>query len=504
MKRYAFRNLPLSFLIVFLAASFSSYGQNDTLAANEDYNFKSLAEVFRPAHYDINRTPINICFLTNNGKYTGFVIAGHASKSICEVASLGVKNFLDSLGYHNNTIFSFGVGVDINRKYAEPVYHTKLEELKNIFTTLEKKDPYQVKVTYASELAYNTVVNKIRENMTLGYRALNDSDSANRIIFRYQSIPFPVVLPFYKEDSIAKFEIPKKQIGAIPDIKKLKINLIRQAVREADIAIKINKTAIDKLNAYNPVITAAHPDHKIYPIIVSTGLRQDTLRDLVQIDTNKVVEEYEVKSRRTTRFYTLTELRRFCEAGQTVITLKTIDKKPIYTCAAVANDEATIKKMISKKQSLLSRLTRINNSLKQDRDKLSELLTKFTEVQSAEDTLIAVDAFLRGWPFEAANPVVNAQLEKWYAKRGIVWASVLEQYPAYKSRLATKKKVTDDANAIAGIFHYDDVFFSVKDGGDKYMVTPYKLLSGEFIQVLDRNSPICQFVTTNNFRLIKL
>jgi hypothetical protein len=44
------------------------------------------------------------------------------------------------------------------------------------------------------------------------------------------------------------------------------------------------------------------------------------------------------------------------------------------------------------------------------------------------------------------------------------------------------------------------VFFKVVSIGDSYEITPYKIIGGEFIQVLDKQVGITQYFTSFNFR----
>src|SRR5688572_3784924 len=109
-----------------------------------------LLRLSRPG-ININRMPINICFLRDRNFYVGFVIAGHATKDVCSVATLRVVNLLDSMGYEENTVFSYGVGYDRLGSRDPLLYHQKLRELRNAFLDLEDEYSFEVRVIDAQD-----------------------------------------------------------------------------------------------------------------------------------------------------------------------------------------------------------------------------------------------------------------------------------------------------------------------------------------------------------------
>lgn len=48
--------------------------------------------------YDINNLPISVWFIKEGDDFKGFIVAGHATKAVCEVASLEVHNKIKAIG----------------------------------------------------------------------------------------------------------------------------------------------------------------------------------------------------------------------------------------------------------------------------------------------------------------------------------------------------------------------------------------------------------------------
>ena len=65
---------------------------------------------------------------------------------------------------------------------------------------------------------------------------------------------------------------------------------------------------------------------------------------------------------------------------------------------------------------------------------------------------------------------------------------------------ALNSGIKNSTGDVIGILHSDDVFFKVTSSGDEYEITPYKILGGEFVQILDKNVGITQYCTPFNFR----
>lgn len=505
-----FMRKTLFIVSVNLFCSMLALGQQDSPPFREDLNSRlqrqaKLRDLYFPAVYDINRLPINVCFIKKDSSYVGFVIAGHAFKEACHTASLKIKTILNTIGYQDNTIFSFGVGYDRRNNAVDTFYHNKLKELESTCLDLQERDIFQVRVSYTTDSAFEGTVQRIERNMHYAWNSMQENDSINRVIFRYNNIKYPVPVPFYNKDGIITFTIPKSRIGKIPDTRDIYAATIQNALTEISSAQAVNNRALQRLSSYNPVISTRDVTTIDYPIIINNGIKKDTIV-LIQFDTTKVIKEYDAISGATIRFYSLSQLQTLCNSGQRIITLRNrLRNTQINTCDAVARDRESIRKMNITKQELIVRLNKANRQLGLDSGQLQALRAQFNTDQRA-DTLLYIDAFLRGWVYATDDRLLNTRLNSWYNKRKPVWQELLTRYPLYKKRVKTKPDtlLVANPNNIAGIFQFDDVFFSVKATDRDYIITPYKLLGNDFIQIIDRQSNICQFFSANNFRQLQL
>lgn len=187
--------LFLLVFIPFLSAQADSSSEN--IYPQDDNLQKLLLLLKKVQPIDINRLPINICFFTDsNEHYVGFIIAGHAYKSVCQVASMAVRHLLDSLGYNEQSIFSFGVGFDY-RSDSAGVYDILLHALAKVFYNLEAQDIGQVSVRILPYYEFESKLQSIRQNCTHVWAAMDSGTGINRVIFRYHDVGFPIMTPFY-------------------------------------------------------------------------------------------------------------------------------------------------------------------------------------------------------------------------------------------------------------------------------------------------------------------
>jgi hypothetical protein len=489
-------------------------GQKDSPLPIDDLRSKLLMskeseylDLLIPSTFDINRLPINVCIIKKDSINVGFVIAGHALKETCHTASLKIKTILDTIGYQDNTVFSFGVGYDRRNTDPDMLYHNQLKELEKTCLDLQERDMFQVRVRYTSDSSFNNTLERIEGNMRLAWNSMKENKSVNRVVFRYNNIKFPLPIPFYSEDSIVTFTIPKSRIGKIPDTRNIYAATIQNALIEINDAITVNDLVLQRIANYNPIIYTREFGPKKYPVLIANGIRRDTLKDyLIQFDTTKIIKEYDQISGRTIRFYSLSQLQKLCNSNQRTLFLRNSSKNmEINTCEQAENTRYIIGKMTENKLALIARINKINKQLALEKNQLRVLATQLNTHQSA-DSLIYIDAFLRGWVFATGDPLLNSKLNNWYNKRKTVWRELLTQNPAYKDRIKTAAQASllDETNNIAGIFQFDNVFFSVKATEHDYIITPYKLLGNDFVQIIDRNNKICQFFSANNFRHLKL
>lgn len=501
-----FMRKTLFILSVNLFCSMLALGEQDSLPFREDLNSRlqrqaELMDLYFPAVYDINRLPINVCFIKKDSSYVGFVIAGHAFKEACHTASLKIKTILNTIGYQDNTIFSFGVGYDRRNNAVDTFYHNRLKELESTCLDLQERDIFQVRVSYTTDSAFEGTVERIERNMHFAWNSMQENDSINRVIFRYNNIKYPVPVPFYNKDGIITFTIPKSRIGKIPDTRDIYAATIQNALTENSNALATNNRALQRLSTYNPIIRTSNFGSIKYPVIINNGIKKDTVK-LIQFDTTKIIREYDAISGATIRYYSLAQLQNLCNSGQRIIKLKSDSRNTkVNTCKEATIIIDLIQEMNETKRELIITLNKANRQLTLDNQQLLTLRAQFNTDQRA-DTLLYIDAFLRGWVYATGDRLLNTRLNSWYNKRRPVWQELLTRYPLYKKRVKTKPDtlLVANPNNIAGIFQFDDVFFSVKATDRDYIITPYKLLGNDFIQIIDRQSNICQFFSVNNFR----
>lgn len=504
MKKFGYQVALL--LLLTPLFSFTLSAQQSPRASYNDHELNDVFENYllrltRPV-ININRIPINISFIRDRSTYVGFIIAGHAMKEVCGVATLRVANLLDSMGYEQNTVFSYGVGYD-RRGSRDPLnYHQRLKELRNAFMDLQDEYFSEVRVLDVEDSALQNLTSRIVRNTALAFNSFRTNASLNRVIFRYDSTNFPVPVPFYTETGTVSFTVPKSQIGKIPGVRAFDINLFDAALREINEALATNTRAIAKASTYNPT---NHVGFKTGRYLVSYFWKGRIRTDsLLLIDPSKVLEIFEAGTHRHIRYYSLTELQRQCDMGVQYLTEKTELTSPISPCEEVEFAQSLIRRLNNRRNVLIRSIEKANLFLENEKNKILQFKTQFSQKLSAGDSLINVDAFLRGWCFPARSAAANQQLAAWYRKREAVWQSVMTRYPAYKKRLPLVKEVNLPAQQIAGVFQAEDVFFFIRDGGTQYVVTPYKMISGKFIQVVDKTNGLSQFFTENNYRLLKL
>lgn len=474
----------------------------DTSGASElsqlDSLFRSLISASQS--YDINRPPIHICFITDSGWYRGFIIAGHAEHEVCEVASMGVRNLLRRVGFTDSTIFSFGTGFDI-RGIGDTTYNNGLKNLEKTFLTLQNKPPYEVAVSYVPYSTFDSARRRIHENMELARACIGQNDSLQRAVFRYDRPGFPLPVPFYDGDSIARFKLPKTITGTPPDLRGVQPSLIRRVLDTINKALATNAVALKRLAQYDPIAVTGVFRFVPYNASYFNGIKTtDAGQMLVQFDSARLVREtFGTTGNYQTTYYSLSDLRRRCLAGGQP--LKGNGGKLIYPCEEASMADSIIKELKRDKSQMITAIRRINNELIEERRQASELLQD--SIYTVEDQLSSIDAFLRGWPFRSGDPSTDKLLAGWYDSRASAWKYVLSSHPSYAKTDSLVNAVVPWRQRIAGVFHFPDVFFDVRDKGSYYLVTPYKMLGSGFIQVVDKKSPVTNFYSALEFRSTK-
>jgi hypothetical protein len=299
-----------------------------------------------------------------------------------------------------------------------------------------------------------------------------------------------------------KIVIPKKDIGAVPSAKVFDPGIIDGAIAELKKMRQLNITALARLRDFNPdnYLSFVSAPYIITYFDGNTVVKPKDFR-LAGV-TREEVTGY---GGGTIRYWSLEELATKCREGVgKIIKVKGQDER-ITPCEALKIIREEITFRTAERDLLIERLKKVNRNLDVQLARVTTLKTEISKISTTGDNLILIDAFLRGWCFKPGSTTLGTQLTQWYNRREIVWKNILRSDQDFNKRLGHKSNDRYKAGTvIAGIFQSEDVFFAVSERGDSYIVTPYKMLSGNFSQVVDRDNSIVQFVSENNFRLTKL
>jgi hypothetical protein len=101
---------------------------------------------------------------------------------------------------------------------------------------------------------------------------------------------------------------------------------------------------------------------------------------------------------------------------------------------------------------------------------------------------ILTDALLRGWPATFSTPKIEGEFDKWAAQRQTpVWEKVTRDLEARGVHLAARSAGAPDALTLS------NVVFRVEESGGDMVVTPYFILAGPVVQVVDPQAGIVRY-----------
>jgi hypothetical protein len=451
--------------------------------------------------FNINNTPINICFIKNSDSlFVGFIVAGHAEKAVCQIASMEIKSDLEKIGYTDSTIFSFCVAYDLRNKNPGKPYDSLLRKMKQKFIKLKKDNPLQIRILEVSEKEYLQRLEKMHNNfIALKSRLNNPSSKYDRLILNYKNVPFPLVVPFYSTDTIVTFRIKKDIIGDLPQesYRKSFGNEITQSVAEMDKYIRTNQREMTRIQNAND--NTREYVFKFYTMYKGNiRLVEQGIGGYSKPPEGFVIIE---KDRATGRIVNTRPIS-FYEAI-TALNDRTIGRD--------ASDEILLRKWVDdirkyqnefnqNKRKLINNIRETNNRMNAEKNILNSYARQLVQENATDNYRLLIDGFLRGWTFNTYNDLMNKQLDDWYnIKRKQTWKMILKDTNFISNSKVAITGDTDSEN-MAGIFDSENVFFRVKPEGDYYVITPYQVLGGNFFQVIRKKSPYAQFYTLNNFR----
>jgi len=219
------------------------------LAKPKKIKYKRIENANYLPIYDINNVPISVWILKEGTYNSGFIVAGHAEKAVCKVASVEVMTKLNQLGFNNDNLISFGIGYDIRSRLTDKwtqSYHEKISELENKLTELSIKHPNQVKVNIISYNQYYNTIKLIEKHI----KNASKSEYQNLIV-EYKYNKSPLIIPFHYIESqkIVNFKVKKSLFGKIPRGLALNsmVNIIKEAQKEINNILSHNKKEKKKL-----------------------------------------------------------------------------------------------------------------------------------------------------------------------------------------------------------------------------------------------------------------
>lgn len=434
--------------------------------------------------YDINNLPISVWFIKDDNKFIGFIVAGHATKAVCEVASLEVYNKLKAIGKDDATIFSFGVGYNLKKSHAsDNVYNGLLADMKTEFEDLASKYPTQVKIGIIDINNYESYLSQLKSHINLA----NNFNEWTTHIVEYKLENFPLIAPFHYTESsdIIQIRIPKSKFGDIPT--ELVYASYEKSLSdgEDDLKSKIqgNQLALDAIQDYSDPHSSKTVTINYWTIEGDYFLKK--MEDLRGHEPPP--DGYYLESGDGSRTpLTFKQAQKHLNAPYVIVTPQARSSLEFW----IKQAQEDMKKFRKQRKVLREKVNNGNLELKK---RLKEINKRRAELRNRDNQDYIIDAFLRGWVFETSNISMNDKLDKWYANyRKSVWNYLLDQVPNSRA-----------GDLLGGIFHSDDVFFQVNTSGNNFIITPYKVVGGEFIQVIDKELGISYLQSPFNFRFNK-
>ena len=438
--------------------------------------------------YDINNQPISVWFISDDSRYVGFIVAGHATKAVCEVASLEVYNKLKAIGKDDASIFSFGVGYNFKRNNdSDYTYHSTLEEMKIKFEDLSYEYPEQVNIGIIPVSQYNEYLSLLKSHINLA----NRSDEWTTHIVEYKLNNFPLIAPFYYSETsqIIQIRVPKSKFGGIPT--ELVYAAYEEALSEGED--ELNENLRNNQIALNEIRNYSNPYNTDIEIISYWTVEGDYI----------INRQEELRGHRPPPDgYYLVEpdgARRPLTFKQAIPYLN--DPNTIVYPTARRRLEHWIKQAEEDMKDFHRQRKSLREKINDGNKKIEKLIAKIDDrrakLRNRDNQDYIIDAFLRGWVFEAGSDEMNRKLDNWYATyRQTVWNYMLDQ-------VSTSNVNARVLGKLGGVFHSDDVFFQVNSEGNNFIITPYKVVGGEFIQVIDKEIGISYIQSPFNFRFEK-
>lgn len=440
--------------------------------------------------YDINNMPISVWFIKSGRDYKGFIVAGHATKAVCEVASLEVHNKIKAIGKSESSIFSYGIGHNIlSENESSSSYHEIMKTMKKEFEELEMENSDQVSVNEIDYDKYTKYLTLFEKHIDLA----NKTKEWDTHMVEYKLEDFPIIAPFYTVQNSEKIKIsvPKELFGGIPT----ELVFASYSKSITDMENYLNEKINSNKNEINRIKKFKNSD-EIIPIWDITYFELDGVGIVEKKEILfgyspppeglSYVTKDQFGNIVSERPITFKEALRYLNNPEIVRNTSPILIRQLREWKVKAEEE---------RSSFEQRKKDLSQKIKLENDNLNKFLVTIKnrkkELLNRDNNDYIIDAFLRGWVFETGSEKLNKDLDKWYSeRRSIIWNYILDSVP--NSRINGK---------LAGVFHSDDVFFQIESKANSFDITPYKVVGGEFIQVIDKSIGISYIQTPFNFRL---
>lgn len=466
--------------------------QSEDSTIDSDYPADQYGKFFHDFRdipiYDINNLPISVWFIKSNNKYVGFIVAGHATEAVCKVASLEVHNNVKKLGDKEDAIFSFGLGYDMLDDPADGFrYDGLLRKMQKELQDLQLKNPDQVSVGEIDQQKYLEYLDLFKQHIQLAQKS-TDWDTH---IVEYKLTNFPLISPFYQVDNAKpiSFKVPKSLFGKIPT--ELVYATYEQSLVEVEKSLiqttNTNQKEIERVAKFKNSETSiplwdiqyySFQDNALYT-------HKEKLRGYLPPPDGYEICEGQGFARRNCQPITFRQAIEYLKDPAIVANSPKSVIEGLKKWQKIAAED--IKSFQSRKQAILSKIKQANQTIK---DYLVIVKHRREELNQRDNQDYIIDAYLRGWVFGTGDAEMDKRLDIWYEGRNTVWQQLMKQYP--------KAKVD---GKLAGIFQSDDVFFKVLSGSNNFIITPYKVVGGEFIQVIDKQMNISYLQSPFNYRL---
>lgn len=488
-----------SIVVMFFCHTFcqTTYAQETGFNNQPLFDHQHLSDIF-----SINTIPISICFLkdSTNGHNVGFIIAGHAEKAACQIATAEVQNILDKVGNSASTVFTYGVGFDDRTNSWTPEYETAMSEMKARFMALKEHYPSEVRLLEVPVQKYHAEVEKVRNNFLKIKKSMDLHTSPHdRFVINYTDVNYPLVIPFYVSDSIVSWRISKKSIGDIPTHSQ--IVAVRNDLNKSKADIKVSIAKNLKTVARLDATTNSLREYKFYYYFLKTS-RLDSSFDNLGWHPSPPQFRYTTEDQYghvvSERSITVEEARKYMNDPS-------VRKDP----GVKESLEAWLnlvklyqQSFAGKKAELKTAILQLNKLLSKEYIYLDSCSGVIGHLTDRDDQGKNVDAFLRGWPFNSYDDNLNKALNTWYERRKIVWGELLRDRKEYQ-QVIDPFYMQNHTTSLAGIFQSENVFFKVQSAGDDYIIIPYQMIGNPFVQIVDRELALPQLFTLHNFRISK-